>query len=265
MKPVILFRADLDAEDEAATCAEYLPTVNFRTDVPNNSLVVGRYSCLPFYRELEQELASKQSKLINSYQQHQWIANLIDWGGQFGVLEGLTPKTWTDWSALPKGKSFVVKGRTNSRKQRWNTHMFAATRADVPVVAGRLLDDTLISEQGLVIREYVPLKKLGEGLNGLPVTNEWRLFFLKNQLLAKGFYWSRSHPELEPLAGFSSAAENLALEAADLVSQHTNFFVLDLAETKAGDWIVIEVNDGQQSGLCGVDAAELYLNLAATL
>lgn len=43
-----------------------------------------------------------------------------------------------------------------------------------------------------------------------------------------------------------------------IVSQNTNFYVVDIAETKFGEWIVIELNDGQMSGLSDIDAAWFY-------
>jgi hypothetical protein len=43
------------------------------------------------------------------------------------------------------------------------------------------------------------------------------------------------------------------------------FFVLDLAETEAGDWILIEVNDAQQSVPSEHDLGELYGNLKSAL
>ena len=38
----------------------------------------------------------------------------------------------------------------------------------------------------------------------------------------------------------------------------------NLDDLPAGDWIVVEVNDGQQSGLCGVPAETLYQGLTAS-
>ncbi|MGI8981181.1 MAG: ATP-grasp domain-containing protein [Pirellulaceae bacterium] len=46
-----------------------------------------------------------------------------------------------------------------------------------------------------------------------------------------------------------------------MAAQHTNFFPLDLAETEAGSWILIELNDGQSTGPCDNDLDELYGNL----
>ena len=39
-----------------------------------NNLVVGRYSVLPFYEELDRDLRMVGSKLINDYDEHRWIA-----------------------------------------------------------------------------------------------------------------------------------------------------------------------------------------------
>lgn len=264
MKPVILFREELETEGELSICSSILPTVRYRTEIQSNSTVIGRYSVLPFYKELAQELALKNSLLINSYEQHTWVTNVMEWAGQGGTLEGFTPQSWPNWAHLPEG-SYILKGATNSRKFQWNTHMFAPTRADIPKIASRLLDDQMIRDQGLVVREYIPLKQLSIGLNGLPITNEWRTFWYvvagKPRLVAKGFYWQATHPELEPQASFPTAAELFARRAAVRVAEHVNFFVLDIAETASGDWIVVEVNDGQMSGLCGCDPEALYKNL----
>lgn len=80
-------------------------------------------------------------------------------------------------------------------------------------------------------------------------------------MLAKGYYWG-SYPELASLAQWDHKAEALLNEAAQRVAQEATFFVLDVAETATGDWIVIEINDGQMSGLSLCDPHELYSNLA---
>ena len=266
---VVLFRGEISMEGELEECRKHLPTVEYRTLVPPYATVIPRYSALPNYQELEAELRLNGSRLANTYAQHKWIADLMDWGGPHGVLSGLTPMSWPNWSRLPEG-AYIVKGRTNSRKERWGTHMFAPTLADVPAVAMRLLDDGLIRDQGVVVRQYVPLKKLMEGLNELPIVNEWRTFWWTRddgvpEHLGHGFYWKASHPEAEPLALFPPEALELATEAARLVAPHVRFFVLDVAERADGGWIVVEVNDGGMSGLCGVPAATLYANLARVL
>jgi hypothetical protein len=270
MNPIILFREELESENEFKTAQKYFQVEKYRTKLSPNQLVVGRYSVLPFYKELEQELKLNNNFLINSYQEHCFAANIESWATENTPLSGMTPKTWSDWHSLPEG-SYVLKGKTNSRKQRWSTHMYAKTLSDVPVIASRLWDDTLISDQGLVIREYIPLKKIGEGLNDMPIVNEHRTFWLAIEisgkripvLLSKGFYWMGSHPELEHLSKFEGY--DVAFEAANKIAEYITFFVLDLAETESGEWIVIEVNDGQMSGVSGCDIDELYSNLSMYL
>lgn len=267
MNPVILFRSEINMDGELEEACRHLPVFESRVIVPEDSLVIARYSALPCYEELVRDLAHRKSRLLNSYRQHRWVASFVDWGAQDGVLAHLTPRSWTNWAKLPEGQ-FVVKGRTNSRKHNWNTQMFAETREDAIRLVRLLLDDELLRDQGLVIREYVPLKRLATGLCGLPITNEWRTFWGvapdgTPSLLTHGFYWQASHPEVGPQADFGVVGQALAREAAGLVAPHVPFFVLDVAETEDGRWIVVEVNDGQMSGLCGCPAEELYRNLAA--
>jgi hypothetical protein len=47
----------------------------------------------------------------------------------------------------------------------------------------------------------------------------------------------------------------------DRVKDKVNFFVMDIAKTQSGDWIVVELNDGQMSGLSENDPNVLYKNL----
>ncbi len=257
MLPIILFRPDETTEDELLTANKYFPVSQYRNAVPKNSLVIGRYSVLPFYEELEQDLAVNGSKLINTYKQHQWIA-----GGYYydSDLEGFTPRTW---ELLLQSQDyqgpFIVKGRINSRKQNWNTHMFAKDRAEAAVVASRLMqDDPLIQQQGVVFREYIPLVTHEIGVNGQPFADEWRFFFLGKTLIASGYYWSIADfvgHKLDP------EMEEFAKGLAEIVSTKVEFFVLDIARTQSGKFILIEINDAQMSGLSMISPETLYKNL----
>ena len=273
-RPVVYIHLETEMDGERESAAKYLLTVDSRMKIPEGSTVIARYGLLPHYAEWERDLGHLDARLLNSYAQHCWIAGLTPWAGSVnhgieGVLEGLTPKTWTSrWDLLPEG-SYVVKGRVNSLKQDWNTKMFAPTKEDVPRIAAALLGDSLIRDQGVVVREYIPLKRLDTGLNELPITNEWRTFWVTAPsgpvFLASGYYWQYSHPEAGERARWSKEAYEVAEKAAALVSEHVNFFVLDVAETEEGNWIVIEVNDAQMSGLCGCSARRLYQELACAL
>jgi hypothetical protein len=261
----ILFRnswchnGELETGEEFRTCQKYFPTFEFRSQLPESSLIVGRYSVLPFYEELEKELSLKNSRLVNSYTQHRYIADIVNW---YEDLKDFTPKTYTQWGNLKEG-AWVVKGRTNSRKFRWNTHMYAEGRKALLKVISNLYTDQMIADQGIVVRDYVSLAKLGEGINGLPITKEWRCFCYKETILATGFYWSQEE-ELSP-GNLPEKGLDFLKKVATIVSRKTNFYVVDVAEKADGKFMVVELNDGQMSGLSCVNPNKLYENLVCTI
>jgi hypothetical protein len=91
----------------------------------------------------------------------------------------------------------------------------------------------------------VPLKTFGLGKDGLPQTNEWRFFYFGRERLSYAYYWPGSN-FLDQVA-ITDGALALADRIAEIVAPFVPFFVLDLAETESGDWILIEVNDAQQA------------------
>jgi hypothetical protein len=254
----ILFRKDFRCEDEFEVAKKYFTVHQYRHQC-NNEVVIGRYSVLPFYQELVEDLESSNSVLINSYDQHRWIADFQ----YYEVVKDYTFETYTE-RQFPLVKcdhwdGIVVKGRTNSRKHYWNKMMFAQNRLEAIEIASRLYEDDLISQQGLIYRRYVPLVTYEVGINGLPFTNEWRLFFYKDQLIAHGYYWSEADDVKTPK--LNQEGMDFALHIAKAVSQYVNFFVLDIGEKQSGGWVLIEVNDGQQSGLSMIDPDVFYGNL----
>ena len=233
-------------------------------------VVIPRYAALPFYKELEDDVLLLNGKLINSYREHQYVADLQNW---YGDLEKLTPRTWFRLEdALASGEKgpFVLKGATNSKKHAWKTHMFAETRDDIVRVACNLMDDTFISQQPIYVREFEEFESFGLGVMGLPVTNEWRFFILDGEIMAYGFYWSE---HVDWLEARGVDFEELCAGAQTFVTDHVipvvkgkiRFWVVDIGLRARGGWRVIELNDGQMSGLSCVDPDKLYANMAAHL
>lgn len=255
----IYYRESLTPGEERSAIEASFPGRNSSLlGVFRDSVVIGRYTVLPFYRDIERELALNGCTLINSHNEHLYIAN-FEW---YHDVEDLTPKTWFRLEDVPKdGGPFVLKGCTNSRKHNWNTHMYAENFKEAIAVASRLKTDSLIGEQDVLIREFVKLRVLEEGINGLPFSNEWRFFFLGEEMLANGFYWAIS----EHTGTLTEKGLRFAHEVASLVAPRVPFFCIDIAETENGDWVLIEVNDGQMSGLSGCDPMDLYSNLTSAL
>lgn len=118
-----------------------------------------------------------------------------------------------------------------------------------------------VAQQGLAVREYVKLKKLDEAINGLPISKEWRCFCYK--LLCHGFYWS-NFPDVDP-GPLPKEGIDFVSKITSIVSQKTNFYVVDVAEKENGEYMVVELNDGQQSGTSSVDVETLYSELKKAL
>ena len=253
MTPVILFRKDRDTEEEFVIAKKYFQVYETRCQVPRDVLVIPRYSALPFYKELEIDVSFHNSRLVNSYREHSYIADF----SYYFDIEDLTPKTYFNLDQIPEGGPYVVKGATNSRKFDWNKMMFAKNRRQAIDIACDLRKDSMIQYQDIIVREFVPLVKIEEGLNGLPMSNEWRFFCYKDTILSYGFYWTIAEFE----GAFSQEATNLVQEVIKRVSGQVNFFVVDVAQKETGEWVVIELNDGQMSGLSDNDPETLYGSL----
>lgn len=269
VKPVILMRHSLAEEEEYLAAQKYFPVHSTRASLPEDSLVIGRYSVLPYYGELCDDLACLNSALINSYHNHVYVADLGSWYEDvyYSSLNPATPKTWFNLESVPRdGGPFILKGVTNSKKQQWKTHMYAENWEEASKVHSRLLQDGLICSQDIVIREYVPLRSFGTAISGMPITEEYRFFYYKTTQLCGAYYWSEHFDVVED---YNLAPDNVPKEwladIVSIVSQNIPFFVIDVARTKKGDWIVIELNDGQMSGLSMNDPDTLYKNLKEAL
>ncbi len=139
--------------------------------------------------------------------------------------------------------------------------MFAADREDAIRKAAVLRDRQVIAQQGLLFRRFVPLETFAYTASGLPISNEWRFFFVGERLIGYGFYWARVAPVAPPAVDTAGIA--FARECAARVSGRATFFVVDIARTAEGRWLLIELNDGQTSGLGAIDADEFYRELFA--
>lgn len=257
MGPVLLFRVDTDSEAELEAARPYWTVEHDRARC-RDQFVVGRYSVLPYYDALEDDLLEQGCRLVNTHAQHRWIANF----DYYAVFRDVTPESWSEdeFSSAPEG-AFVLKGRSSSFKHHWSELMFAVDKADALPKAAVLRERQVIAQQGLLFRRFVPLQAFGRTESGLPISNEWRFFFVRERLIAYGFYWARLAPTVSPAMDAVGIA--FARQCAVRVAGHAVFFVVDIARTVDGQWILIELNDGQTSGLAAIDADRFYRDLLA--
>lgn len=259
---IIYFRHDRTTIDEFEIAKKYFDVVDCRTDLcrfSKHDVVLCRYSALPFNKELETDIKNLGMQMINSSSEHEYIASMA-W---YYDIPHLTFDTWFDSSQIPDTQ-LVVKGVTNSRKFEWNKKMFAKNKTDAINIGCDLMQDSLIGPQGVVYRRYEKLKTFEIGINDMPMTNEWRCFFVGDKLVSYGFYWSSATDETLSRVNrneFENSGLQLAKEAAKILSENCTFFVVDVAQKDDGSWIVVEINDGQMSGLSMIDPDAFYSNL----
>ena len=264
MRNIVLYRPyDADYEDdELAIISKHFDVTRYRSDIKAGDLVIGRYSLLPFYREQAEDIEHVGASVINSYAQHRFIANISNW---YPVLEGLTPETWFDLNFVNKPGPYVLKGETNSKRQKWSTHMYAAAISAARSVYANLMSDDLISSQGICIRQFVELEKFGEQVTGLAIANEYRFFVCDGQVLGGGYYWSSCVDDLGFMPNHKDVPEDFLNEVIGLIGSSARFYALDVAKTKDGKWTVIELNDGSMSGMSCCSADEVFGNLKLVL
>lgn len=265
--PYILFRRSLVDDEEVEAAKKHFNVVFQHEEIPSGSLVIPRYSALPFYQYLEDGIKTLGSSLINTYHQHRYVADISNWYPDF---EMVTPKTWFSLSEVPRTPpskhGYVLKGETNSKKQQWNTHMFAPTYEDITKVHSNLMHDSLVGSQNICVRKYVPLREVGTRIDGRPVTEEYRIFVLDGKILTKAFYWSEYYDVVAPEdQDPGNIPEDFLSGLVDAVGDSIRFWVVDVARTQTGSWMVIELNDGQMSGLSMTDPEKLYKEMELAL
>lgn len=261
-KPVILMRNCLAEEGELQVSKRYFDVISLRSQIQIDDFVIPRYSSLPYHSELEADVILQGGKLINNTIQHNWIAN-FQWYWRVPELRELTPKTWheDEFYKAPEGE-YVVKGKTNSRKENWQEHMYAGTKRQAVRIGSELYRDSLIGSQGIIYREYTPLKTFEIGINGIRFTNEHRFFILDGEIVDYGYYWSNA--ENTDIV-ISDEGKNFAKKVIDIIGKMPRFYVIDVAERLDGTWTLIEINDACMSGLSCISPESFYKNLSTAL
>ena len=140
----------------------------------------------------------------------------------------------------------VVKDFVKSEKHHWESACFipaASDREAVKRVVTAFLD--LRGEalnEGLVFRAFEPLRHLTtHSRSGMPLTREFRLFWLNHKLLGAYPYWEEGmYDGIGPdPAAFYALAQRV----------QSHFFSMDVAQAPDGTWRVMELGDGQVTGL----------------
>lgn len=258
MQPIIYYRPSLMEESELSAAKQHFKCVSLLSDIDSDSLVIPRYSLFPFPLDQEKEILSRGASLINTFNQHRYAADLQNYVLD---LQGLTPKTWDRLQDILQEGPFILKGETNSKKSNWKLDMFALNKQEAIAIHGRLCDDGLIGQQKIFVRQYVPLKTYLLGIGDIPITEEYRFFAAYGEILCGAYYWQNYLEDLSEVPDHTRVPQEFLQQVLSRIDGQINFVVIDVAKTEAGEWLVIELNDGCQSGLSCIDPNVLYARL----
>ncbi|HEU4783618.1 MAG TPA: ATP-grasp domain-containing protein [Ktedonobacterales bacterium] len=208
------------------------------------------------YVRLYDALVARGVLLINDPAAYRHCHYLPEW---YPLFEGETPRSvWLHGGNAPSmdeiqralqpfgARPIIVKDFVKSRKHEWDSACYIPSAADgeaVRRVVRRFLElqgDDL--NEGLVFREFVSLEPLAtHAKSGMPLTKEWRIFFLDGAPILTAEYWETGD--------YGNVAPTLAryVELAQRV--RSRFFTMDIARQTNGAWTVIELGDGQVAGL----------------
>ena len=208
------------------------------------------------YENLYSILLLKNYRLINDSTEYRNCHYLPE---SLKYIENYSPKTifqkiednnsikiLIENSKIFNGKAVIVKDYVKSEKYYWDTAFYIEDSNNCQKLSETI--NNLIElrgdylNEGIVIREFVELNNVQKHSKcNMPLSEEYRLFFYKNELLCIFNYWEEIEYNMEKpdFKDFKIIGKNIK----------NNFFTMDIARNKNGKLIIIELGDGQVSGI----------------
>ncbi|HEX9998223.1 MAG TPA: ATP-grasp domain-containing protein [Abditibacterium sp.] len=224
------------------------------------------------YGRLETMLIERGFSLLTSANNYEFAHHFP---GFYPFLENYTPRSITiplaefkqgdnlDFAPIAaRLQSFgdaplVVKDWVKSQKHRWHEACFIPRASDLvsaEKVVRRFLElQGEFLTGGVVLRAFLELKSVGtHPKSGLPLTAEWRVFVLDGKPFFTAPYWDG--------ADYGTLKLDLDFVRERAKTIPARFFSLDVAQTIDDEWKVIEIGDGQVSGLPSVQFASEFFS-----
>lgn len=281
----LFFRYKTIFHEEHEIVKKYFEVVNCRSALMMTTPkypILSKYSTNSNYVEYCEDLKNFGLTPINSPTQFHWSSKVSHW---YYDIENHTPKSWfnpfTNPHAIQILKNhngpFFVRFDTKSKRELWKTHAYAEDFSALKDVCLKLGEDYKFENETLVIREFLRLKKFAvidkhchichgdpekwkicsacgyhTQFSGQPVVKEFRIHRLLKEELCRHFYWEPFQEEIENQYGKIDCNEipsDWLKRITDIADSFSNFYAIDVAQLEDGSWIVIEINEGQHSGV----------------
>lgn len=202
------------------------------------------------YRTFYEQCKKNDIILINDPTRYKECHLLPSWYDK--VFPNTARSIWTDDNDIDKAVAMlaeldsdsIVKDYVKSRKHEWYEACFVPKNRE----SAEKVIRTFVERQGenlvggIVLREFLKLKQAGyHKQSGMPISEEYRVVIALGKVISVSAYWEgQSEGELDRIGIF-------ALECTQKV--RSNFYTIDVAVKSNGDLVIMEVGDGQVSGL----------------
>lgn len=204
-----------------------------------------------------EEMLELGLRLINSPSEHEMASQLEHW---YPLITDLTPRTQVFDSMPPVDEvqanfSWPIFLKGSRQTSKHNTLLSIIENAVAyDIAAEAYAKDEILHWQKPVIREFVPLLRVaGNVAMKIPPSMEYRSFWWDGRCVGWGRYWYQ-------VPAYHCSDATVGLDMAREVAERLTvpFLVVDFAKTAAGDWIIIECNDGQEAGYSAIDPRSLW-------
>ena len=214
------------------------------------------------YAEVEATLEDMGMKLLVHEKEHLRCSTIEEW---YPSLKDKTPFTKI-YDELPQAEellndfSFPVFIKGNRQTNRHKKSQCIIESVDqYNALREEWKHDSILSWQKVAVREYVPLQVIDADSypDMVPISYEFRFFYFEGKCMAYGPYWYMGHKYTLPERVLQEV-----LKLTDWAAQRlaVSFPAIDVAKTASGEWIIIEVNDAQESGFVGTNPLVLWNN-----
>lgn len=221
------------------------------------------------YQLFYEALLERNIRLINTPEEYAFCHYLPN---SYEAIKNFTPKTifrpletpfdidaYKDDLAVFGEQAIIVKDYVKSQKHYWEEACFIPNASDwenVETVTKRFIElQDVDLNIGLVYREFVALQALTEhSVSGMPLTKEFRVFVKEGRIMQCFNYWDEGD--------YGDATVDVNFLKTIIPKIKSQFFTIDVAQTKKGEWIIVELGDGQVSGFPEmVDKISFYSDL----
>lgn len=214
------------------------------------------------YRTFYKKLEERGILLINTPEEYERYHMLPGWYDDF---KEYTPKSvWETQGTVESAMhltrglegSYIVKDYVKSRKHEWYDACFIKNIADKKNTESVIRNFIERQESdlvgGVVLRKYEKLVPAGfNEKSGMPLSEEYRVFVYAGRVMMIDDYWDTGKK-----AALSAEEKTWVESLVDKIK--SNFVTIDIARCEDGKLIVMELGDGQVSGLQQIDPQDFY-------